>query len=65
MKLVSKVRIGSRYRKRYDKPQTPFQCLLDSEILFPEQIKKLHNAQSVLKSARLKTGNRRKTPGYF
>lgn len=31
MKLISKERIGSRYRKQFDKPKTPCQRLLDCE----------------------------------
>ena len=31
MKVISKERIGSRYRKKFDKPRTPCQRLLDSE----------------------------------
>ena len=31
MKLISKERIGSRYRKKFDKPKTPCQRLLDSK----------------------------------
>ena len=54
MKLVSKVRIGSRYRKRYDKPQTPFQRLLDSGILSPEQIQKLQDLKASLNPLVLK-----------
>ena len=30
MKLVSKERVASRYRRRYDPPQTPYQRLLQS-----------------------------------
>jgi len=38
MKLVEKTRIGSKLTKRYDKPQTPYQRLLESEQL-PAQVK--------------------------
>ena len=36
LKLVSKVRIKSRYQKKYDKPQTPFERLKASGILSKE-----------------------------
>ena len=36
MKLIKKVRVGSRYQKQYDLPRTPFQRLLDTGILSPE-----------------------------
>jgi hypothetical protein len=35
MKLIQKTRIGSRVRKKYDKPQTPYQRVLAS-LLVPE-----------------------------
>ncbi len=35
-KLLSKERIGARYVKRYDKPRTPYQRLLDSSDLSSE-----------------------------
>jgi hypothetical protein len=37
LKLVSKVRVKSRYKKKYDKPQTPFERLKASGILSEEQ----------------------------
>ena len=65
MKLVSKVRIGSRYRKRYDKPQTPFQRLLDSGILSPEQIRKLQDLKASLNPLVLKRAIEEKLQGIF
>jgi hypothetical protein len=37
LKLVSKVRIRSRYKKKYDKPQTPFERLKAGGVLNKEQ----------------------------
>jgi len=37
LKLVSKVRVKSRYKKKYDKPKTPFERLKVSGILSKEQ----------------------------
>jgi hypothetical protein len=31
MKLKEKIKVGSRYKKNYDSPKTPYQRLLDSE----------------------------------
>jgi hypothetical protein len=31
MKLKEKIKVGSRYKKKYDRPKTPYQRLLDSE----------------------------------
>lgn len=38
MKLIQKTRIGSKVRKKYDKPQTPYQRVLAS-LLVPETMK--------------------------
>jgi hypothetical protein len=53
MKLVSKERVGSRIVKKYDKPKTPCQRLLDCEKI-PKKIKK-----------RLKEKLRSKNPFYL
>ena len=45
MKLVEKERINSRYRKKYDTPQTPYHRVLASEVIdnqIKEQLKQLH-----------------------
>ena len=41
MKLVSKEKINSKYRKKYDTPQTPYQRLLASDHVLPETKQKL------------------------
>ncbi|HWA52512.1 MAG TPA: hypothetical protein VG895_05715 [Patescibacteria group bacterium] len=41
MKLVEKTRIGSRYRKKYDSPQTPYQRVLQEPSILQEQKEKL------------------------
>ena len=33
LKLVQKLRVGSKYVRKYDKPKTPYQRLLESEHL--------------------------------
>jgi hypothetical protein len=38
MKLIQKTRIGSKVRKKYDKPQTPYQRVLTSSLV-PETMK--------------------------
>ncbi len=38
MKLISKVRIGSKYRRKYDNPQTPYQRILACDKV-PQQMK--------------------------
>jgi len=41
MKLVSKIRINSRYVKKYDSPKTPYQRLIDSEHVSDHTKKRL------------------------
>ncbi|HVV69453.1 MAG TPA: integrase [Gammaproteobacteria bacterium] len=41
MKLIEKTRIGSRYRKKYDFPQTPYQRVLQEPSILQEQKEKL------------------------
>ena len=55
MKLVSKERIGSRYRKRYDQPRTPYQRLLDSGHLTREQEEQLRRRKQRLDPFDLKS----------
>lgn len=55
MKLVSKERIGSRYRKRYDQPRTPYQRLLDSGHLTREQEEQLRRRKQQLDPFDLKS----------
>ncbi len=40
LKLVKKMKVGSRYRKKYDDPQTPYQRLVESKHL--NQVQKNH-----------------------
>jgi hypothetical protein len=48
MKLVEKIKDGSRYHRRYDAPQTPCQRLLASGTLTPEQARRLQTTQAQL-----------------
>jgi len=54
MKLVSKERIGSRVRKRYDLPKTPYQRLLESPGISPEQKNRLRKTYQELNVVELK-----------
>ncbi len=40
-KLISKVRKGSQVKKVYDAPKTPYQRVLDSDQVSPEDKRKL------------------------
>jgi hypothetical protein len=39
VKLVSKERIGAKYRRKFTKPKTPYQALLESNEI-PQEVKK-------------------------
>ena len=41
IKLIRKTRIGAKIKKEYDLPQTPYQRLLNSKTLSPEQLIRL------------------------
>jgi len=54
MKLVSKERVRSRYRKRYDPPQTPCERLLQSREVSPENKRQSQAAYARLNPFALK-----------
>jgi hypothetical protein len=54
LKLLSKTRKGSKTIRKYSPPQTPYQRLIQSEHLSPEQKQKLQNQFQQLNPLRLK-----------
>lgn len=54
MKMASKERIGSRVKKKYDRPQTPYHRLLHSEDVSAKDKRKLRQQYAVLNPAELK-----------
>jgi len=48
MKLVEKIRVGSRVTKKYDEARTPYQRLLESGILTVEEVAKAENKFLIL-----------------
>jgi len=54
MKLVSKERVRSRYRKRYDAPRTPYERLLQSQAVSAESKHQLQAAYARLNPFALK-----------
>ena len=48
MKLISKDRVGSKVKKKYDKPKTPFQRLMECETYPEEQKEKLRKIKATL-----------------
>ncbi len=55
MKLIRKERIGSRVTKRHDLPKTPYQRLLESAGIGPEQKNRLRQIYQELNVVKLKT----------
>jgi hypothetical protein len=54
MKLQSKERIGSKVRKRYDSPKTPYQRLIESSSLGKEEKDRLRGMYKELNVVKLK-----------
>jgi len=54
MKLVEKIRIGSRVRRRYDKPKTPYQRVLESPTVEEAVKERLRNEYQTLNPAALR-----------
>jgi hypothetical protein len=54
MKLIEKTRLGSRYRKKYDSPQTPYQRVLDEPTILIKQKEKLTTIYKTLDPFMLK-----------
>jgi len=54
MKLIRKERIGSQVTKRHDLPKTPYQRLLESPAISPEQKNRLGQIYQELKVVKLK-----------
>jgi hypothetical protein len=48
MKLISKDRVGSKVKKKYDKPKTPYQRLMECEAYPEEQKEKLRKIKETL-----------------
>lgn len=48
MKLISKDRIGSKVKKKYDKPKTPYQRIIENPLVSEEVKKKLRETKSKL-----------------
>lgn len=64
-KLISKERIGSRYKKKYDKPKTPYQRLMESEHLSGIQKKRLRDGKEKLNPFELRRLVEQKLNGIY
>ena len=65
MKLKEKTRKNSRYQKKYFSPQTPYQRLLDSNVIDEKTKKKLKAQYKLLDPFQLKTKIERKLKAIF
>ena len=53
-KLIEKTKINSKYKKKYDKPKTPYERVLESEYVSIEKKEKLKNIYKELNPFELK-----------
>lgn len=65
VKLIEKKRIGSKYKKRYDDPQTPYQRLLAAKVLSEEKTLQLAQVFAELNPFNLKKSIERKLKIIF
>ena len=65
MKLKEKTRINSRYKKKYEEPQTPYQRLIDSDDIDEEQKRKLQARFKELDPFKLKARIEKKLKAIF
>jgi len=65
LKLVEKTRINSKYRKKYDKPKTPYQRIMESEHIDKQTKQKLKSVHLQLDPFKLKADIERKTRLIF
>ena len=54
MKLEEKIRVGSKVKKRYDRPRTPYQRVLEASLVEEEDKKKLNQEYAKLNPAELR-----------
>jgi len=54
MKLEEKIRVGSKVKKRYDQPRTPYQRVLEAPLVEKEKKKKLDQEYAKLNPAELR-----------
>jgi len=52
VKCIEKIRIGSKIKKRYDKPKTPYQRIIECDKIDPEtkeKLKKMYEELDIVK----------------
>jgi hypothetical protein len=65
VKLLEKKRVGSKYKRRYDQPQTPYQRLLAFKAIDEPQRQALRQAFAALNPFKLKIAIERKLKAIF
>ncbi|NOQ89494.1 MAG: hypothetical protein GQ549_00955 [Gammaproteobacteria bacterium] len=65
MKLLEKQRINSKYRKKYDKPQTPYHRVMISDQVSKKKKKELKTVHQSLNPFILKQNIEKKLRGIF
>jgi hypothetical protein len=65
VKLISKERIGAKYRRKFSKPRTPYQALLASENISEEQKRKLTTKFLTLDPFALRSSIEKKMKEFF
>lgn len=65
MKLKSKVRFGSKYRRKYDEPQTPYQRLMNCPLVSREIKDKLTNIRQSLNPFKLRKEMQNKLKRFY
>jgi hypothetical protein len=65
LKLLSKTRVGSKYKKTYHKPQTPFQRVLESDCIAASTKNQLSHCKENLNPFELKKIIERKLKAIF
>ena len=63
--LKEKIRVESRIQKKYDKPKTPYQRVIDSGSLTKEEVEVLKKRKSQLNPFELKRGLEVKLKEFF
>jgi hypothetical protein len=65
VKLVKKERVGSRLRRHYEAPQTPFQRVTASPVADPKRVAELHRQRQTLDPFKLSTTVQTKLEAIF
>ncbi len=65
LKLKQKLRINSKYKKKYEAPRTPYQRLMESTHLSEEQKEQLNTCHRNLNPFKLKRTIERKLKAIF